>query len=142
MGMQLGGRDSLNNDPNLVPMIDVLLVLLVIFMLMVPMKRRVIEVQLPDPKPTPSREDPSQQIVLEVIPGDVYRINTEPVAKDVASLSKRLHEIYDQRPVKVMYVKGDPGVKYQDVITVMDVARGAGVRVLGFTPVESKGSGS
>jgi biopolymer transport protein TolR len=141
MGMAVGGTGSLTNEPNLVPMIDVLLVLLVIFMLMVPMNRRVIEIQLPDPKPALVATPTSNQIVLEVIPGDFYKINTVPVAKDTASLSRRIHEIYDQRPEKVIFVKGDPTVTYQDVMTAMDVARGSGVKVIGVPPKDTKASG-
>ena len=80
MGMQEGQTQSgHNNEPNIVPMIDVLLVLLVIFMLMVPLSRRVLDVQLPNPNEIVA-ENQDSQIVLEVIPGGVYRINTRPIA--------------------------------------------------------------
>ncbi len=140
MGMAVGGTGGLTNEPNLVPMIDVLLVLLVIFMLMVPLNRRVIELQLPDPNPALVAAAKSDQIVLEVVPG-MYKINTEPVSMDTASLAKRLHEIYDQRPKKEIFVKGDPTMTYQDVMTAMDVARGAGVKIIGIPPKDTKGSG-
>jgi biopolymer transport protein ExbD len=138
MGMAVGSTGSLTNEPNLVPMIDVLLVLLVIFMLMIPMNRRVIKIQLPDPTPTNSAVVPTKQIVLEVIPGDVYRINTEPV--DKAALGQKLREIFDPRPDKVIFVKGDPTVQYQDVMAAMDIARGSGVKVIGVPPKDTKGS--
>jgi biopolymer transport protein ExbD len=51
---------------------------------------------------------------------------------------KRLKEIYDPRPDKIIFIKGDPTVKYSDVIYAMDVARGAGVKVIGATPKEVK----
>lgn len=139
MGMAVGGAGGLNSEPNLVPMIDVLLVLLVIFMMIVPMSRRVLDVQLPDPNPSQTPADNSKQIVLEVLPGETYRINTEPVTK--SGLEMRLHQIYDPRPDKVMFVKGDPTVKYQDVITAMDVARGAGVKVIGIPPKDNSSGG-
>jgi biopolymer transport protein ExbD len=136
MGAQVGTGHGLNNEPNLVPMIDVLLVLLVIFMLMIPAHRRVIDIQMPDPVPRPDAVPDDKQIVLEVVPGDVYRINTEEVPK--GALEKRLHEIYDPRPDKVMFVKGDTLVKYQEVISAMDIARGAGVRVIGIPPKDTR----
>jgi biopolymer transport protein ExbD len=135
--MQVESTGSLTNEPNLVPMIDVLLVLLVIFMLMVPMGRRVLDVQLPDPQPALVSDPDPNQIVLEVIPGDYYKVNTRPVAK--ADLERELHSIYDPRPLKVLFVKGDTLVLYQDVITAMDIARGAGVKVIGIPPKETKG---
>lgn len=140
MGMQVGGdHGELTNEPNLVPMIDVLLVLLVIFMLMVPMSRRIIELQLPSPEPALTPQTDNTQIVMEVLPGGQFKINTEPVSLE--GLDRRLHEIYDLRPDKVLFVKGDPKAKYQEVITGMDVARGAGVKVIGIPPKESHASG-
>jgi biopolymer transport protein TolR len=137
MAMSGGGGGGLTNEINVTPMIDVLLVLLIIFMMVIPMSRKAIDLQLPDPTPddTPSGPPPSQ-IVLEVLPGNTFKINSQPVAK--ADLAKRLKEIYDPRPDKIIFVKGDPTVKYSDVITAMDVARGAGVKIIATTPKELK----
>jgi biopolymer transport protein TolR len=128
---------GLQNEINVTPMIDVLLVLLIIFMMVIPMSRKALDLQLPDPTPddTPQGPPPSQ-IVLEVLPGNTFRINSQPVSKN--DLGKRLKEIYDPRPDKIIFVKGDPAVKYSDVITAMDVARGAGVKVIAATPKEVK----
>jgi biopolymer transport protein TolR len=62
----------------------------------------------------------------------MYSINTEKV--DDSRLMGRLREIYDPRPEKIIFIKGDPDVKYQQVIHAMDVARGAGVKVIGVPP--------
>ena len=133
MGMAVGGKGGLTNEPNVVPMIDVLLVLLIIFMVMQPMARKAIDLQLPDPTPNVAPANAvSNQIVLEVLPNDQYAINRESVSKD--GLFTRLKQIYDPRPDKIMFVKGDPTVKYQSVIFAMDQARGAGVKVIGVTP--------
>ena len=136
MGMAVGSGEGLSHEPNVVPMIDVLLVLLIIFMLVVPMSRKALDLQLPDP--TPSEEPagpPPSQIVLEVMPGNKFAINKEPVARD--RLAARLKEIYDPRPEKVIFIKGDPKLKYEEVIWAIDVARGSGVRVTGLTPKAS-----
>lgn len=134
MAMSSTGRGGLTNDINVTPMIDVLLVLLIIFMLVVPMSRKAIDLQLPDPTEQPQSSTPPPQIVLEVLPGNQYAVNKEPLSK--ATLGKRLKEIYDGRPEKIIFVKGDPRVKYSDVIFAMDVARGAGVKVIGMSPKE------
>ena len=138
--MAMGGGNpsgGLTNEINVTPMIDVLLVLLIIFMMVIPMSRKAIDLQLPDPTPdnTPQGPPPSQ-IVLEVLPGNTFRVNSQPIAKN--DLPKRLKEIYDPRPDKIIFIKGDPTVKYSDVIYAMDVARGAGVKVIGATPKEVK----
>jgi biopolymer transport protein TolR len=131
-----GGSTTLTNEPNVTPMIDVLLVLLIIFMLIVPSSRKAIDVQLPDPTPAPaSTQANPDQIVLEVLPKGQFSINKQPVTKD--RLGARLKEIYDPRPDKIIFVKGDPTVTYQDVINAMDVARGAGVKVIGVPPKET-----
>jgi biopolymer transport protein TolR len=137
MAMSGGGSGSLTNEINVTPMIDVLLVLLIIFMMVIPMSRKAIDLQLPDPTPDNSSSGPPpSQIVLEVLPGNVYKVNTQPIAKN--DLAKRLKEIYDPRPEKIIFVKGDPAVKYSDVIFAMDVARGAGVKVIGVPPKDVK----
>ena len=132
---------GLENEPNVVPMIDILLVLLIIFMAALPSMRRAIDIQLPDPTPTstPANQQ-SNQIVLEVLPGGQYSINTEKV--DKVRLGPRLKEIYDPRPEKIIFVKGDPAVKYQDVIEAMDIARGSGVKVIGVPPKDTKSGGA
>lgn len=137
MAMGGGSTSGLTNEINVTPMIDVLLVLLIIFMMVIPMSRKAIDLQLPDPTPdnTPQGPPPSQ-IVLEVLPGNTFKVNSQPIAKN--DLAMRLKEIYDPRPDKIIFIKGDPAVKYSDVIYAMDVARGAGVKVIGATPKEVK----
>jgi biopolymer transport protein TolR len=138
MGMSAGGGNSgLTNEPNVVPMIDIMLVLLIIFMIMQPLMRKAVDLQLPDPSPAVvTANQASDQIVLEVLADGSYAVNREPIEK--ARLDVRLREIYDPRPDKIMFVKGDPAVKYQDVIYAMDVARGAGVKVIGIPPKDTK----
>ena len=138
-----GGGATLTNEINVTPMIDVLLVLLIIFMMIVPNSRKAVDVQLPDPQPAQVSAAQSNQIVLEVTPGGPnggpqFSINKEQVAVD--RLGTRLHEIYDNRPEKIIFIKGDPKVKYQDVIHAMDVARGSGVKVIGVPPKDAAGS--
>lgn len=142
MGMQVSAtsENTLSNEPNVVPMIDILLVLLIIFMLVIPLSRKAIDLQLPDPAPPESSGPPPAQIVLEVLPNGQYQINKTPVAK--AALHAELKKIYDPRPDKIIFVKGDPTVKYEDVIWAMDVSRGAGVKVIGMTPKEAAPAGS
>jgi biopolymer transport protein ExbD len=133
MAMSAGGGGGLNADPNVTPMIDVLMVLLIIFMVIVPSSRKAMDVQVPDPNPQPTQpQSNTESIVLTVNPNGQFLINKEAVNQ--ANLASRLKQIYDPRPDKIIFIKGDPKARYQDVISAMDVARGAGVKVIGFTP--------
>ncbi len=140
MSMSAGGSAAgLTSEPNMTPMIDVLLVLLIIFMMVIPMSRRAIDLQLPDPNPAQvSTPQASTQIVLEVMPNEQYAINKKAVTK--ATLLNELKTIYEGRPDKIIFIKGDPMVKYQEVIWAMDQARGAGVLVIGAAPKDAPGT--
>lgn len=137
MGASVGNSGGLNNEPNVVPMIDIMLVLLIIFMVVQQLNRKAVDVQLPDPTPAVvTANQASDQIVLEVLADGSFAINREPVTKE--NLGNRLREIYDPRPDKIIFIKGDPDVTYQDMITAMDVARGSGVKVIGIPPKDTK----
>ena len=127
MAISLGGATGSMSDINMTPMIDVLLVLLVIFMLAQPLLQKSLDVQLPIEKEVATT--PATPIVLEIDARGNMLLNTRPVPRD--QLEERLREIYAARPDKVLFVKSSGEVIYQDVITAMDAARGAGVEVLG-----------
>jgi biopolymer transport protein TolR len=125
-------RGALTSEPNVVPMIDILLVLLIIFMITQPLSRMALDVQVP-PEDTPTTtKAPPSQIVLELGDDGGYAINGQPVPKN--QLDTQIHAIYDARPAKLLFIKAGPNRIYQDVIEAMDVARGAGVQIIGFTP--------
>ena len=130
MGISMGktGRSDLS-EINMTPMIDVLLVLLVIFIIAQPMMQKTMDVQLPKEEQNQNPLQAAPQIILQIEAGGRYMINTVPIAQ--AQLANRLNEIYRNRPQKVIFVKADPDVVYQDVIAAMDAARGAGVKVIG-----------
>ncbi len=135
MGMQVDSKGGFKDEPNVVPMIDVLLVLLIIFMMQIPLSRKVMNVQLP-PEQEIQREQleqvQSNQIVMELGSDGSYSINSDTIPKTM--LDARLHEIYDNRPAKLMFLKTARNRQYRDVVEAMDIARGAGVQVIGFTP--------
>ncbi len=134
MSMSAGESNTgLTNEPNVTPMIDVLLVLLIIFMMVIPMSRKAIDTQLPDPTPQIAPpQAPPDQIVLEVLPNGKFAINKNPVEK--TALLAKLKLTYEGRPEKLIFIKGDTAVTYNDVIFAMDQARGAGVLVIGVPP--------
>jgi biopolymer transport protein ExbD len=115
-------------EPNVTPMIDVLMVLLIIFMFMIPASQRATYANLP----VPDAGSAGTGIVLEVLPGGRLALNRQPLT--IAELGPRLRAIYNRRPDKVIMIRGDGEATYQDVVTAIDVARGAGVKVVGIDP--------
>ncbi|MGH7671459.1 MAG: ExbD/TolR family protein [Gemmatimonadales bacterium] len=136
MAMGSGGSGGgLSSDINVTPMIDVLLVLLIIFMITLPLSRRAFDVQVPaEQRPQQKQQRASDQIVLELRADGSYAINTQPVPFE--QLDAKFHEYYDQRPAKLLFIKAAPTRKYGDIVQAMDIARGAGVQVIGFTPAD------
>ena len=135
MAMSGGANKGLENDINVTPMIDVLLVLLIIFMITQPLSRMALDVQVPPPDTPITNKTPPSQIVLELFNDGGYAINGQPVPED--QLDTQMHAIYDARPAKLLFIKAGANRLYQDVIEAMDVARGAGVQIIGFTPREA-----
>lgn len=135
MAMATGSSGGVQSDINVTPMIDVLLVLLIIFMITQPLSRMALDVQVPPPEETVTTKTPPSQIVLELGNDGGYAINGQPVPKD--QLDAQIHAIYDQRPAKLLFIKAGGNRIYQDIIEAMDVARGAGVQIIGFTPREA-----
>ena len=132
MGMSVGGGSgNISAEPNVIPMIDIMLVLLIIFMISQPLTRMAIDVQVPPPVTNPAT-GPSTQIVLEIAQDGSYNINGQPVPKE--QLDTQIHAIFDTRPSKLLFMKPAPNRLYQEVIEAMDVARGAGIQVIGLTP--------
>src|SRR5690242_6900850 len=121
-------HSGMQAEPNVTPFLDVLLVLLIIFMYLSLTQQKVITAQLPNPTPLLGPNTPS--VVLEVRPGAMYAINSRVVAG--AQLAGQLRAIYDGRPEKTLIVRAAPGVRYQEVVTAIDIAKGAGVVGVGL----------
>jgi biopolymer transport protein TolR len=122
---------------NVTPMIDVMLVLLIIFMVIQPTLQKGIEVQVPPVEERAASEANPDQIVLEIQPGPVYSINQIPVS--AGNLQAHIRTIFQDRPRKVIFVKGAETLSYGDVIQAVDAARGAGIEVVGLVPRSAGG---
>lgn len=127
---------SFESEPNVVPMIDILLVLLIIFMMQVPLSRKAMDAQVPpEQQDQEASDEPSNNIVIDLKDDGTYEINGQLAT--VTSLDARFHQIYDNRPTKILFVKSARNRRYEEIVEVMDIARGAGVQVIGFTPPQA-----
>jgi biopolymer transport protein ExbD len=134
--MSTGDSGGIVSEPNVIPMIDIMLVMLIIFMVSQPLSRMALDVQVPPQETATKTDAKSNQIVLELTADGGYAINTQPVPAE--QLDTQMHAIFDARPAKLLFVKAAPKRLYQEVIDAMDVARGAGVQVIGFTPADAE----
>ncbi len=121
---------ELTTAPNVTPMIDVMLVLLIVYMLLLAV-RQVIPSQVPPPA-SPSQGPPPPQIVLELLPGQGFAINGQPISE--SGLDATLRQIYATRPAKLIFIKAADDRTYEEVVAAMDRSRGAGVKVIGLVP--------
>ncbi len=135
MGMGGGTKKGPKSDINITPYIDILLVLLIIFMVITPVRQMDLDVKVPQaaPEGQASTPDPSV-IVVSVGESAQIAINQDPT--DIGSLGSKLQEIYSARANKNMFISASPKLPYGDVVKVIDIAKGAGVGDIGLITEE------
>jgi biopolymer transport protein TolR len=130
MGMSVGGKRGIVSEMNVVPLIDILLVLLVIFMI-IPVYSMGLDVQVPQPAPGPEvQTKPDYVVVVQVSADGSLRINQEPVSFD--KLSGRLEEVFKLRAARVAFIRGDAPVEFGVVASVIDVMHTSGIASVGL----------
>jgi biopolymer transport protein TolR len=133
MGMTVGGSKGSMSEPNIVPLIDVLLVLIIIFMVITPTIPQGLDARIPQPtQPTPNSDKyvPPAAIVVQVTASGNVLINQDKISWE--GLGARLEDIFKQRAEKAAFVKGDDAVEFADVARAIDIMRGAGIDNVGL----------
>jgi biopolymer transport protein ExbD len=130
-GMDRGvaGQTSVKSQPNVVPMIDIMLVLLIIFMIVTPLIAAGFKATLPKGKNLDPRPEGDNEIVLGIDQSGNYFLNGRPLPG--GTLEDQLRSIFSSRTEdKVLYFKADNQLKYAKVQEAVETARKAGVRVM------------
>ncbi|MBZ5526415.1 MAG: biopolymer transporter ExbD [Acidobacteriia bacterium] len=140
MGMAAGGnRRGTMVEVNIVPLIDVLLVLLVIFMILIPPKTAGLPAEIPQQSTEPEgiRSEPDPRIiVVEVLRDGALRVNQQAV--DGEGLRDLLLRVFAQRASQAVFVKGDKEIEFAQVARVIDVIRGSGGERVGLLTPEQQ----
>jgi biopolymer transport protein TolR len=127
MGMLVGGKRGTVSEMNVVPLIDILLVLLVIFMV-IP-HTRGLKAEIPQ-SDTSQGLAPPAVIVVQVLADGTLRINQDTVAWD--SLQSRLEAVFKLRADRTAFIRGDASVEFSVVARVIDVMNTAGIAPIGL----------
>lgn len=118
-------------EPNVTPMIDVMLVLLIIFMVVIPSLLTGVAAEPPLATNLRARPEEAADQTLGIDAAGRYYLNREPIAN--AALGERLRSIYlGEREDRVLYLAADKRLEYREVLEAIEVASRSGVRVVGM----------
>jgi len=136
MGMSVGNKGSSMSTPNITPYIDILLVLLIIFMVITPIRQMDLEVKVPQESAAdagPAVPDPS---VIVVSISETAQIAINGLDQTLSQLGTELTRIYSERSNKAMFISASAKLPYGDVVRIIDIAKGAGVGDIGLITEE------
>ena len=122
-------NDDVMAEINMIPFIDVMLVLLIIFIITVPVIKHAVKVDLPRAS-NEKLVDKPENVRLSVDASGAYYWNETPIAD--AELNTRLSQIAAMEPQPELHMRGDKDVRYERVALAMASAQRAGVRKIGF----------
>lgn len=129
----IGGKGGMLCEANVVPLIDILLVLLVIFMI-IPHWQVGLQAALPQEAGSPVTVVPPETIIVEIASDGSLRINQSVVQRD--ELRERLERIFALRARRVAFLQGDRSLEFQVVAHVLDEMQAAGASPVGLLTSE------
>jgi biopolymer transport protein TolR len=138
MGMSSGGGDSgMLSEINVTPFVDVMLVLLIIFMVTAPMMVQGVEIDLPNSEAPPLTGGDDQVVLGIDKSGNLYIDETTYTDEEMA---RKLAAIHQANPEAAVFVKADGSIPYQQVMTLMSMAKSAGIGRVGLVTMPLEGN--
>jgi len=139
MGMDIGEKGGAMATMNVVPLIDILLVLIIIFMAITPLTPKGLEVVVPQPTKIDGPVAPMivKAVVVQILETGNLRINGEDATWD--SLGQRLSDVFKERAEKVAFVNGDDGVRFSHVARAINIMRNSGIDKVGLVTAKLAG---
>jgi len=131
MGMSAGNKGGAMSNINITPYIDILLVLLIIFMVITPIRQLDLEVKVPQPSPDSGPAEPDPNVIVVSI-SDTMQVAINGLDQTLGQLGNELQKIYSARSNKNMFISAAAKLPYGDVVRVIDIAKGAGVGDIGL----------
>lgn len=128
-------KHTLNADINVVPYIDVMLVLLIIFMVTAPMLTQGVKLDLPQASSDPVDASDVEPMIVSVDVQGAFYINVggdELEAISSEEVESRIAKVLRSNPQKLILVRGDKNVTYQQIISLMSLIQGAGAPSVGL----------
>jgi len=126
-GRRIGGTLA---EINIIPLVDVTLVLLLIFMLTAPLMYRGIDVNLPKTSGKPTAVE--ERMVLTLTREQTVYLNSDKKPIPLATLEQTLRDLFKNRQDKTLYLRADQALQYGFVVETMDRVRRSGIEKLGM----------
>ncbi len=124
-----GGKKEVKSEPNVVPLCDVLLVLLIIFMVVTPLVKKGVDVKLPTALNTIDMPE-NPEVVLYIKKDASMWVNEEQVTLD--SLQLALEDALMSASDKKLYLRADMELEYGNVVDIIGVIQNAGIDMIGI----------
>jgi len=129
MSISAGGEEKVKSEPNVVPLCDVLLVLLIIFMVVTPLAQKAVDVRLPTALNTISMPD-NPEVVLAMRKDNTMYVNQDLATMD--TLQTLLEEAFLTASEKKLYLKADQELEYGKIVDVIQIVKDAGIEIMGI----------
>jgi biopolymer transport protein ExbD len=128
MAVEVGGKDVVS-EPNVVPLCDVLLVLLIIFMVVTPFLQKGVDVRLPTALNTVNQPE-NPEVVLAIKKDGTIYVNQDQATEE--NLQVMLEEAFMSVAEKKLYLRADQDLEYGKIVDIIDIVKNAGLEIVGI----------